>query len=230
MRPPTTSRNDPCTQEHVTGLVLAGGQSSRMQSLDIGDKGLLSWNGKPLVQHVYERLRAQVDLIAISANRHLSQYEAVANPDNAPVWPDDRDESWETYPGPLAGIFTGLRHCTTPWLVTAPCDSPLVHPQLVQKLYAHARQKNASGALAMTPVPGHCGEIKLHPTFALLHRSLLPALGAYLQNGGRKVQCWMLQEHFVPVMFEDIDYPHCFFTNINTPSDFEAFQGLTHTI
>ena len=47
------------------GVILAGGQATRMGG---GDKGLLSLGGKPLLQHVVDRLAPQVSEIALNAN------------------------------------------------------------------------------------------------------------------------------------------------------------------
>ncbi len=51
----------------VTGLVLAGGQGSRMGGVD---KGLQEFRGKPMVAHVIERFAPQVDELLINANRN----------------------------------------------------------------------------------------------------------------------------------------------------------------
>ena len=55
----------------VTGIVLAGGQGSRMGGVD---KGLQVFRGKPMVAHVIERLAPQVDEVIINANRNVEAY------------------------------------------------------------------------------------------------------------------------------------------------------------
>lgn len=55
-----------------TGVILAGGQGSRMGGQD---KGLLMMQSKPLYQHVLQRLRPQVDIVLISANRNIDRYQ-----------------------------------------------------------------------------------------------------------------------------------------------------------
>ena len=55
-------------REAVSGVILAGGRSSRMGGQD---KAQLMLQGKPLWQHVWQRLAPQVHDISISANRHL---------------------------------------------------------------------------------------------------------------------------------------------------------------
>ncbi len=58
---------------NITGVVLAGGKASRMGGQD---KGLVTLHGKPLWQHVADRLQPQVSTVAISANRNIPVYQA----------------------------------------------------------------------------------------------------------------------------------------------------------
>ena len=60
-------------QERVAGVVLAGGLSRRMGG---GDKGFCELGGKPLIQHVIERLSAQASPLAINANGDASRFAA----------------------------------------------------------------------------------------------------------------------------------------------------------
>ena len=57
---------------NITGVILAGGRSSRMGG---NDKGLIPLNGKPLYQHVIDRLRPQVEDLLINANRNQAFYQ-----------------------------------------------------------------------------------------------------------------------------------------------------------
>ena len=97
----------------ITGLVLAGGRGSRMGGVD---KGLQPYGGTPLAQRALMRLLPQVGQALLNANRNLDAYRSMG----APVWPDEVPD----YPGPLAGMLSGLAHCETPYLVTVPCDAP----------------------------------------------------------------------------------------------------------
>ena len=49
----------------ITGLILAGGRGSRMGSID---KGLAPLGNQPMVQHVIDRLKPQVQRLLINAN------------------------------------------------------------------------------------------------------------------------------------------------------------------
>jgi molybdenum cofactor guanylyltransferase len=77
----------------VTGLVLAGGQGSRMGGVD---KGLQVFRGKPMVAHVIERLAPQVDELLINANRNPADYGRFGHRVIA--------DEIEGFAGPLAGF------------------------------------------------------------------------------------------------------------------------------
>ena len=125
------------TRALVTGLVLAGGLGRRMSADGAGvDKGLALLGGRPMVAHVIDRLAPQVGTLLINANRNADRYAAFAHP----VIPD----AIEGYAGPLAGLHAGMRAAATPWIVTAPCDSPFLPEDLVARLW-HARQGAPGG-------------------------------------------------------------------------------------
>ena len=57
MFPGLTDIPDSCLYDDVTGVILAGGRGRRMGMVD---KGLQLLKGKPMVEHVIDRLRPQV--------------------------------------------------------------------------------------------------------------------------------------------------------------------------
>ena len=125
--------------QSITGLILAGGRGSRMGHVD---KGLQIFRGAPMALHVMVRLRRKSAQLLINANQNLGPYEGFG----VPVWPDEIPG----FAGPLAGLQTGLRHCETPYLVTAPCDSPFLPVDLVARLYAALSEAQADLAVAVT--------------------------------------------------------------------------------
>src|SRR5579864_2142237 len=189
----------PTTQKRgITGLVLAGGQGRRMGSID---KGLVPFNGQPMVQQVIERLLPQVDAIVINANRNLDAYEAFGHP-------VVRD-TIEGFAGPLAGLHAGLTHTADPLLATVPCDSPFLPHDLVARLAAALRAKEAQIAVART-------FDQPHPVFALVQRTVLPHLTTFLDGGGRKIDAWYATLSTVEVAFDDEAEA---FRNINTADE-----------
>lgn len=191
-------------REQVTGLVLAGGRATRMGGVD---KGLVPLAGRPLVDHVLERLRPQVGRVLINANRHHARYQAFGHPVIA-----DADQSRA---GPLAGMLAGLSHVSTPWLVTVPCDSPLCPTDLVRRLLEAAL---ADGRRVAVATAGG----RPQPVFCLLHRDCRDALHAWLAGSGRKVMPWLHAEGAVEVAFDsDADA----FLNINTEDERQLLES-----
>jgi molybdopterin molybdotransferase len=183
----------------ITGLILAGGRGSRMGNVD---KGLQPFRGTTMAQHVLERLAPQVGSLIINANRNLESWRAFG----VPVWPDETPD----FAGPLAGLEAGLRHCATPWILAAPCDSPFVPADLAQRLAAAVEAEDADLAFAVTREPGM--RAQPHPVFCLVKASRLPQLSQYLLEGGRRVDGWYKGLKAVEVLFDDADA----FRNINT--------------
>lgn len=192
----------------ITGLILAGGRGSRMGNVD---KGLQPFRGTTMAQHVLERLAPQVGSIMINANRNLEAWRAF----DVPVWPDETPD----FAGPLAGLEAGLRHCATPWLLAAPCDSPFLPPDLAERLAAAVEAGDADLALAVTREPGM--RPQPHPVFCLVKASRLPILSQYLAEGGRRVDGWYKELKAVEVLFEDADA----FRNINTRAELQDLDS-----
>ncbi len=195
-------------RDDVTGVVLAGGLGKRM---GYRDKGLQLVDGKPMVQHVLERLAPQTGHVMINANRHFAAYAAYG----FPVYADEP----LTFAGPLAGFLTGLRHCATPFLVTVPCDVPFIPVCLVNKLYRCREEEQADLAIAATRIND---SVLIHPVFCLMKTAVLPHLIQFLESGDRKIDRWYTTLKRVTVCFPD----PVAFENVNTPDDLKKLDVL----
>jgi molybdopterin-guanine dinucleotide biosynthesis protein A len=198
-------------QRDITGLVLAGGQGSRMGGVD---KGLQSFNGVPLALHAAQRLAPQVGTVALNANRNLDDYAAFG----MPVWPDTLPE----HPGPLAGFIAGLASCRTPYLVTVPCDSPLFPVDLVARLAAALDAKPCSVALAAARDVG--GSLRPQPVFCMMRTDVADHLSRFVAAGGRKVGVWAAELNRVVVPFDRPGDDRQAFVNVNTEDELRALQ------
>lgn len=195
---------EPAALPPTTGVILAGGLARRMGG---HDKGLLEVDGKPMVLHIQAQLQPQVDHLLINANRNQDTYAALTG---CPVISDQVGD----FAGPLAGMASALAHCTTPYLVAVPCDSPFVAPDLVTRLHRARHAQQADIALATD------GD-KLQPVFVLLSRHLLDSLLAFLDSGGRKIIDWYYQHRVTEVDFAD---RAGMFENINTPEEQQRIE------
>lgn len=196
---------------HITGLVLAGGQGSRMGGLD---KGLQLFQGQPLALHAARRLAPQVGPLLLNANRHLDDYAAFG-------WPVHAD-TLQGYPGPLAGMLAGLTHCTTPWLVTVPCDSPVFPLDLVARLASGLHTAGARVAVACAP-DGE-GRMRKQPVFSLIDATLRDDLAAFVAQDGRKIGAWLARHGCAEVAFGPPEDAGDAFANANTLDELRALQ------
>jgi molybdopterin-guanine dinucleotide biosynthesis protein A len=188
----------------LTGLVLAGGRATRMGGQD---KGLVPLAGRPMVAWVLDALRPQVDGIVINANRNLAAYGAFGY---AVV--EDRQGG---FLGPLAGLATGLSVAPTPFVLTVPCDSPLLAGDLAARLLAACQAADAELAVA------HDGG-RLQPVFALYRRELADDLVGFLAEGGRKIDRWFQAHRVATVDFAD--RAECFL-NVNDPAERASLEA-----
>lgn len=184
----------------ITGVVLAGGQARRMGGTD---KGLVELAGRPMIEYVLDLLQPQVQAILINANRNLDRYRQYGHP----VIPD-RDGD---YSGPLAGMASAMGAAHTRYILTAPCDSPLLPGDLAARLLAALREGSAELAVA------HDGE-RLQPVFALIDVSLRPSLEQALANDERKIDRWYGQHVMAVADFSDRKDA---FRNVNTPQELD---------
>ena len=195
--------------ENITAVILAGGLGRRMGGVD---KGLQLIHGKPMVQQVLNRLQHQVGKVLINANRHLDDYKGFG----VPICSD----SISGYAGPLAGIHAALLQTNTAYLVSVPCDSPMLPNDLVSRLSVALSEHQADAAVVVT---GNAEQQQRHPVFLMLKSDVRTSLEHYLNTGGRKVDDWLASLNCVDVPFED----ETAFTNVNTPEDIQALITTT---
>ncbi len=191
----------------ITGLILAGGAARRMGG---GDKGLTELAGKPLIEYALARLAPQVDALIINANRNVARYADYGHP----VVTDQR----QGFQGPLAGMASGLKAAETEFMVCAPCDSPLLPEDLVERLFQQLREQDAELSVA------HNGE-RLQPVFTLMRAALADSLLAFLDGGGRKIDQWFQRHQLAVADFSD---QPAAFSNVNSPEELDAMAGSLH--
>ena len=188
----------------ITAVILAGGQGRRMGGLD---KGLIEFDGKPLAALLVDSLRQQGVDIVINANRNHVRYQRFG----CPVVSDQLAD----YQGPLAGFASAMSAVDSAFILTLPCDGPLLVDDYVARFIA-SYEKN--GAAVQVAFDGD----RLQPVHAMIKVDLLPSLTNFLDNGERKIDRWYAQHDFVRV-----DFSACanMFRNINTPADRDSLQN-----
>jgi molybdopterin-guanine dinucleotide biosynthesis protein A len=198
------------TSEHITGLILAGGRAQRMGGID---KGLIPFHGKALIESAIGRLKPQVSTILINANRSITKYSHYGYPVVMDETPD--------FSGPLAGFSVGLKHCKTPYLLTSPCDSPLLPVDLAKKMAAQLDNNDLELVFASSKEGD--GRIWSQPVFCLMKSDLQDSLDAFLSKGDLKIDRWFKELRSGTVVFEN---PQAF-ANVNTPEELADLEKVS---
>lgn len=179
--------------KNYTGIILAGGESSRMGE----EKGFLKIGVKTYTELLIETLQNYFDDVIIISND--SEYEQFG----VPIYQDVVKDK-----GPLAGILTGLKHSNTDYNFFTPCDSPYLEGKLIEKLINKVDNYDAI-------IPTY--ENKVFPLTAIYNKNCISQLEDALDNNRLKVKLEIerLYHHFVKF---DNDYEKSFI-NFNTPED-----------
>jgi len=192
-------------RQDITGVVLAGGRGRRMGG---EDKGLVRVHGEAMVVHALRGLAPQVGELLVNANRNQERYAELGGCDVVA----DADGN---YAGPLAGMASAMQRATTRYILTVPCDSPLLIPSLGERLFGALAADDAEISVA------HDGT-RMQPVFALLDCALRQSIVDYLASGERKIDTWYAQRRLA--LADLADYPDMFL-NINTPEDRVLLEG-----
>jgi molybdopterin-guanine dinucleotide biosynthesis protein A len=179
----------------LTGIVLAGGKSSRMGT----DKGLLDYKGKRLVEYSIDLLRYYCNYLIISTNN--PEYKRFGLPIAADEFPEK---------GPAGGLFSALRKSSTDWNLVLACDMPFIKRSLLDALLSDPA--NSYGV-----VPLHDGLFE--PLAAVYHKNMEVFLADAIQKnflsmhriiksaGVRFLQVENMLDEF-PDMFKNLNYPN----------------------
>ena len=194
-------------KQDITAVILAGGRSSRMGG---SDKGLQNFHGTPMALHALLRIGSQVGYSIVNANRNLSAYESFG----ADVWPDGSDD----FSGPLSGFVVGLERCETPYLLTAPCDTPFFPQDLAPRLWHGLTMADAD--IAMAAQAGHT-----QPVFCLIKHEMLETLLGFMKSGGRKIDAWTATQKTVIVHFDEVGDDPKAFANANTLEELTLLEN-----
>lgn len=184
-------------RKDITGIVLAGGKSSRMGR----DKGLLDLEGKVFV------------LRSLSAIKPLvSKSLLVANNPEYDIFETQRVEDLIKNAGPLAGIYTGLHYSETSYNLILSCDIPLIKTEILEELIKVQDPQ--------TDVVQIVSNGKHMPLIALYHKRCENLFYRLLQKNERRLHVALEQCKVKNVILNsDQDI---FTTNINTPEELKS--------
>ncbi|MGV7118491.1 molybdenum cofactor guanylyltransferase [Paenibacillus kyungheensis] len=165
---------------NYTGIILAGGQSSRMGQ----NKALLTIADHTIIERVAKALQPVVSSLWIVGN-HTADYSFLNIRSVPDLFPGQ---------GPLAGLHAALSQIRSEWYVVSACDLPFASTVLMQQLIEHTDIK---GIQAIIPMQAG----RIHPLYAVYHHSVLPSLQLALQHNQLRVRDWLDQQqvHYVEI-------------------------------
>ncbi len=184
----------------LNGIVLCGGQSSRMGS----DKSKLLLNGKSLDELAFSKLQPFCDEVYFSIN----------NSQNDLSYTNSLLDLYQNQ-GPLSGILSALYYLETSLLIMA-VDMPFVNEKTIQNLL---KQRNASNH-----VTAYFDENKQlwQGTLSIWEDSSYPLLQTFFDKGGRSMQKFLHQINAQKVAIKN---PYEL-TNVNTLEEFNRITKI----
>lgn len=185
---------------HVTGVILAGGQSSRMGS----NKALLPFQGGRFIEAIYRQFAELFPEVLLVTN-NPEQYDFLPCRMVADRYPGR---------GALAGLHSGLYHAANPHIFAAACDMPWLNNALIRRLAALR-------ATADVVIPQ--GENGLEPLHALYGKDCLGPMEGSLAADRRRIVSFFPQVRVQQLHREQvaaIDPAFDSFRNVNTPADY----------
>jgi molybdopterin-guanine dinucleotide biosynthesis protein A len=174
------------------------------------DKALLDFDGKPLIQHLLERLNTMAQEIIITTN-HPDDYHFLG----LPIFTDLVPER-----GALGGLYTALNAASQPFVAVVACDMPFASAAILHLCLDYLAPNPKLDAVIPSSIHG------LEPLHAVYRReTCLSAVKAAIEDNQWKMIGWHkdVNVHIIPL--EEIARldPHgIVFINVNTPEEYEA--------
>lgn len=193
----------------ITVVIQAGGRSSRMGE----DKALKTFLGKPLIQHVVDRLSPIADELIVTTNRPEA-YTFL----NARLIPDLKPDR-----GALGGLYTAIASASGPMVAVVACDMPFASKNFIESAHRLLVEEEADVVIAKTDA----GYEPLHAVYR--RETCLPAIEAALAADMWKVVSWLPQVNVRTLSPDEVsafDPSGLCFWNVNTPEEFQQAEQI----
>ncbi|WP_386056910.1 molybdenum cofactor guanylyltransferase [Thalassobacillus hwangdonensis] len=191
---------------HWCGIILAGGQSSRMGR----NKAFLELEGKPVIEHVIDKMRACTDDLILITN-DPEEYDHLGIQTACDVFP---------HQGPLAGIHAGMKNKEAEGYVVTACDTPYISVSIYQLLKASLVDNDIV-------IPTYAG--RSHPLSGVYRRNLAQEIECLMEEGKRSMKALYEEGHtvymddFNGIDTEEVDLH---FFNMNHPEDYDYAKSI----
>lgn len=239
--PPASPNQEACL--HLTGIILAGGRSSRMGE----DKALLTIGGVPMLRIVCDVAIALCEKVYVvtpwtERYEHILPHECEfirevplagesrENPRNkgdlriitnyqlpSTGAPKSAPTNYQLpiTNSPLVGFAQGLSHVKTEWVLLLACDLPRLRVEVLRH-WATLLDSVDSKAIALLTHQ----DKGWNPLCGFYRCSCQSGLTHYINSGGRSFQGWLAQHSVQVLPLPDAQM----LFNCNTPADYEEIQ------
>lgn len=192
--------------EGVTGVILAGGASSRMGR----NKALLEVAGCPIITRIYRTLASLFhEVIVVTNSPH--EYTFLPCRKVPDVYPDC---------GSIAGLHSALVHSGTAHSFVTACDMPFIDQSVIRHLCM--LQHEGYDAVIPFSVGGQ------EPLHAVYSSSCTDVFESAIQNGERKILDILRRVNVREVAYDEVQSvagPEiASFVNVNTPEEYEEIR------
>ena len=191
-------------------VILAGGKGSRLDKKGKFDQ---VFNKIPLLEHVFNKVKKQSDLIVVNFNKK----EKKSNIEIESIYDTYQDDI-----GPLAGIHSAIKYSNEKFgevgmVCTVPVDTPFLPSDLIDRLYQNIIKHSSDIVVAKSGT-------RKHPTIAIWKNSLLIKLEEYINNDIRKIDSFTkdMRVSYESWKIEGIDP----FFNINNYDDLKIAENM----
>ena len=187
------------SSKNISAIILAGGHSTRMGT----DKGFLLWNGKPFIQHIIEAVQPLVqEIIIVSDNPSYDVFNI------------NRIKDVISDAGPLAGIYSGLKHSKHEKNIVLSCDIPRINTAVLKKLFI------TNNDIDIVQLKSNGNDM---PLIAMYNKSCATTFEHLLKQGERKLRFAVRQCNVHTI---ELDNRDSFYTaNFNTPKQFKTIDN-----
>jgi molybdopterin-guanine dinucleotide biosynthesis protein A len=198
----------------ITGIILAGGKSSRMSV----NKALLPFGKTSIIEHINGIMKSLFNNVLLITNQP-EEYDFIDLVKHKDIIPQK---------GPLSGIHSGLFHSYTKKNFIISCDIPLITPELISYIIEHPTIKPITVLKADGFIQQLCG---------VYDKSCISAAEELLQqeeitpHGKNKCRVLLLIDKLDAdiINAESIpSYKAGMFLNVNTKEDYENMMTLNN--
>lgn len=187
---------------NITGIILAGGKSSRMGT----DKGLLKIENKTFVEYVIDAVKSLVDdIIIVSDNPDYDQFGF------------ERIDDIIKEAGPVAGLYAGLKHSKTENNLVLSCDVPMIKTEILKLLVDTDYEQ-----FDVTQIQS---QSKTMPLIALYKKQCMNRCFELLEMGERRLRVAVNQLKTKTILI-DSEWNQ-YVKNVNTKDDLKKIKDAT---